>query len=90
MCGCAGVPNSTLCASYASDFMSEFICTSAMGQAPSKTNCSIAIMLFKWKSCTNFLCTTFSDIYDNPFMQEMTYNWTCLIYFYKQPLKEMY
>lgn len=31
MCGRAGVPNSNLCASYASDFMNEFICKSVMG-----------------------------------------------------------
>ena len=55
-----------------------------------KPNCSSDKMLFKWQSCTNSLYTTFSDISDNPFMQEMTYNWTCLISFCKQPLKLMH
>jgi len=37
MCGCAWVPNFTLCASYANDFMNEFICKSVMDWVPSKT-----------------------------------------------------
>jgi len=55
-----------------------------------KPNCSSANMLFKRQSCTNSLYTTFSDISDNPFTQEMTSNWTCLISFCKQPLKLMH
>jgi len=53
--------------------MSLFVCLLWV-RSLLKPNCSSAKMLFKWQSCINSLYTTFSDISDNAFMQEMTYN----------------